>query len=380
MKITVITGPFLSVPPAPCGAVERIWSDLSREMARRGHDMTIICRAHPELPAECRHEGVNLVPIVPFSSTSSMPVNLAKDFLYGLRVATVLKKSDVVVTNSFFLPMILKSLRRGVGPLHVHVARMPKGQMKHYLRMGAERLAAVSTAVREEIIRECPMAESLTKVFPNPIRTSVFVPPEAPRDYSGDKVIVYTGRIHPEKGLDILVRAYRRLSERTTGLRLRLVGAWKVDDGGGGKDYRDSLIGMGQGLPIEFVDPIYDRMKLREVLHRAHFYCYPSVSERGETFGVAPLEAMGTALPTVVSALSCFKDFIVEGETGLTFQHRGTDADQALAEALWRLIGDPVLAGRIGAAAARRAQDFSIEKTADLYLKDFEQLCSNRRT
>lgn len=378
MRITVVTGPFLSVPPAPCGAVERAWDDLSREFARAGHQVTIICRDHPDLPLETVRRGVCYRAIQPFNSTRWMPLNLLKDALYGLRVAMVLDRSDVIVTNSFFLPVILGWLRPSSGKINVHVARMPKGQIRYYLGAGVARFSALSTSVKEAIARECPAAESCVRVIPDPIRTEVFTPPQPPRSFDGERVILYTGRVHPEKGLDLLIDAFRTLASEFPSVRLRLIGPWRFTDGGGGGGFRAQLLASSSGLPVEMLDPIYDRHKLAEALRAAHYYCYPSLAERGETFGVAPLEAMGTGLATVVSDLGCFRDFVSDGENGLIFNHRSADPARELAKQLRRLLVDENLARRLGDAAAATASTYTNERVASMYMEDFNALMSER--
>src|SRR2546429_971559 len=47
MRITIVTGPFYPVPPAPCGAVERLWRDLAERFAGLGHQVTVLCRHWP---------------------------------------------------------------------------------------------------------------------------------------------------------------------------------------------------------------------------------------------------------------------------------------------------------------------------------------------
>src|SRR5918993_3322585 len=61
MRITIVTGPFYSVPPAPCGAVEQIWHGLAAEFARRGGGRTVVCRGYPGLAPRGRANRVTYV-------------------------------------------------------------------------------------------------------------------------------------------------------------------------------------------------------------------------------------------------------------------------------------------------------------------------------
>ena len=51
MKITIVQGAFLPVPPLLGGAVEKCWQALGQEFARRGHQVTHVSRAYGDLPA-----------------------------------------------------------------------------------------------------------------------------------------------------------------------------------------------------------------------------------------------------------------------------------------------------------------------------------------
>ena len=168
---------------------------------------------------------------------------------------------------------------------------------------------------------------------PYPINTDVFTPLDPPRVQNGSRTLVYTGkRIHPEKGVHVLVDAFARLHGEFPDLRLRLIGAARVNEGGGGEDYLRRLADSSKGLPVAIDEPIYDRAKLAAALCAGDLYCYPSLAERGETFGVAPLEAMATGLAPVVSDLACFRQFMIHGQTGFIFNHRASDPAAELAK------------------------------------------------
>lgn len=78
MRINIVLGPFLSIPPAPCGAVERIWYDLAQEFASRGHEICLIYKSHPEvteIPG-----NIQGIPVRGYESTGNTGKNLLLDF------------------------------------------------------------------------------------------------------------------------------------------------------------------------------------------------------------------------------------------------------------------------------------------------------------
>ena len=376
MKITILSGPFLPMPPAPCGAVERIWDGLARRFVSRGHEVTVLSAAHPGLPEEEVVAGVRVIRRGGFARPSKLTVSLALDLAYSVAALPQLPKADILVTNTFWMPGLLSLWNRSAGRLAIHVARVPKGQMRLY--PAASRFQAVSTMIRDAVVREIPWAADRVKVFPNPIHTDVFTPPPT-RRIGPESVILFTGRIHPEKGLDVLVAAFGQLAAEFPRLRLRVVGPWRTEHGGGGAEYLDKLKVQAGTVAVEFRDPVFDLGQLAEVYRSGDVYCYPTLAEAGEASPVAPVEAMSAGLVPVVSDIPQFKDTILPCETGETFDHRSADRADRLAAALRKLITDPDRTERMGREATRRAARFGYEQVANQYLDDFRLMLSGGR-
>lgn len=92
-----------------------------------------------------------------------------------------------------------------------------------------------------------------------------------------------------------------------------------------------------------------------------------------EGFGLTVTEAMWKDRPVVASAVGGIQDQIVDGRDGLLV-HDPTDLDE-FAGHLKRLIGDPALADRLGAAAKARVQDQLLgDRHLIQYVRLFEAL------
>jgi glycosyltransferase involved in cell wall biosynthesis len=371
MRITIITSPFGCLPPTGIGAIEKRWFYLGQQFALAGHHVTFVCK-EPTHPRPTDSAGVTYQYLRGSARTGSLLTDLLLDFVYSLRAIRGLMPCDVLVLNTFWTPFLL-FLGRGKYRKSVYnVARHPKAQF--WVFPYVDRLACVSHAVYDALLSRAPSLAQRAKVISNPINTEAFCPRSLP--ITTDPLsLCYTGRVHPEKGLDLLVQAYVLLRERHPGLTLTIVGPRSIEWGGGGPSYINQLQAIAGDAPINWVDAISDPSHLADQIRKCDIYCYPSIAEKGESFGVAPLEAMATGTPTVVSALECFTDFIEDGITGILFDHRATLPHKELANAIEHLIRDADLRCRLSAAGSDLAHSrFSTSAIASLYLKDFQSL------
>jgi glycosyltransferase involved in cell wall biosynthesis len=368
MKITIVLGAFLPVPPIMGGAVEKVWFALGQEFVRRGHEVVQVSRAVSQFPRGEMIDGVKHLRVRGFDTPRSLLWLKFLDLLYSLRAMSILPKSDIIVTNTFWLPVLLRNQSRG--RVYVHIARYPKGQTRFYGT--AARLQAPSHAVARAITDEAPKLAGKVTVIPYPVPGSTIdraPPPVGERE----KIILFVGRVHPEKGVHLLVDAFAQ-GARTVFAEwtLVIVGPTEERHGGGGEPYLVDLKRRAKDLKIVFRGPIFDQTGLEQTFRAARFFVYPSLAERGESFGLAPLEAMAHGCAVVVSDLACFHDFIRDGETGFAFDHRAKSAVNSLREKMETVIGDEALLSRVAEAGHRKSIEYSPEHIADHFLSDFK--------
>ncbi len=351
MKITIVTGAFLPVPPIMGGAVEKVWFALARKFTRRGHEVVIMSRKIPELPREEIVDGVRHLRVAGFDTPRSLLWLKALDLIYSIRTMSILPAADIIVTNTFWLPILLRDSRRG--KVYVHVGRFPKGQMP--------KLSPKVTVI------PYPAPASTTENRPPPIEQR-------------DKTILFLGRVHREKGVHLLIEAFAKQARTVfADWKLMIVGPTEKKYGGGGEEYLAALkrVARPAGDSVIFRGPVFDSARLDREFRSARLFIYPSLAEKGESFGLAPLEAMAHGCAVVVSNLDCFHDFIRDGETGFIFEHRGPDPAAALGKKIQRAIVDQALLARIAEAGYRKSAEYSLARVADQFLADFDSVIRN---
>jgi glycosyltransferase involved in cell wall biosynthesis len=370
MKITIVLGAFFPVPPTMGGGVEKVWFTLAPEFAKRGHEVVMISRKLSNLPREETIDGVKHLRVDGFDTPRSLVWLKFLDLIYSRRVMSILPNADIVVTNTFWLPILLRDPKRG--KVYVHVGRYPKGQMRFYGR--AARLQAPSRAIVDQIAKEAPHIAKKVKAIPYPITTIASSPPPL---NMREKIILFVGRVHPEKGVHVLVNAFISGARSAfVDWKLMIVGPTETKLGGGGKAYLDSLRRAANKASdkINFTGSIFDPAELARTFQNARLFVYPSLSERGESFGLAPLEAMAHGCAVLVSNLDCFHDFISDNETGFIFDHRAQPVTETLRAKIDNVVADETPLARVAAAGYEKSAEYSPERVTEQFLKDFESV------
>lgn len=387
MRITIVSGFFLPVPPVSGGSTEKSWFNLAREFVAQGHEVTMISRRWREFPDTEVRDGIKHVRLAGRDHQRSLFRNLLLDFLWSWRVFFALPSADIVVVNAVTLPIWLGWLQPRAGRVVIMTGRMPKGQYRRYRAIA--RVIAASSYVLERVVAENPALAPVARVRGYPIDWQLLnaatsaAPANLPEIPAGEVVLGYVGRIHEEKGLLLLADAVKLLTAtpRLPPWRLLLCGPADVARGGSGVIFRGQLLHrLSTAMaPDRFtlLDPEFNERTLAGVYRRIGIFCYPSLAAQGETFGVAVAEAMAAGAVPVVSRLACFTDFVRAGHNGLVFDHAAPDAAVRLAAALARLLGEAGLRERLATAARADARTYDYATYAGDLLADFAQLTAS---
>jgi D-inositol-3-phosphate glycosyltransferase len=171
-------------------------------------------------------------------------------------------------------------------------------------------------------------------------------------------VLLFAGRIQPLKGLTIAVAALAELDARFDNAVLVVVGGSSGAEGDAEMRAATSLVDeLGLGDRVRFVPP--QPHHLLSTYYRAADVCI--VPSRSESFGLVALEAAACGTPVVAAAVGGLLTLVDEGVTGFLMETRNP-ADYAAA--IGDLLGNPLMAESMAAAAAEHARHYTWSTTA----------------
>jgi glycosyltransferase involved in cell wall biosynthesis len=385
MRISIVNGFFLPVPPVSGGSTEKTWHTLGRIFVERGHEVTSISRRWGGYPDEDTVGGLRHLRLPGFDHQSKLSRNLLRDLLWSCRVFRALPPADIVVCNAVTLPIWLGLLKSSAGRVVVMAGRMPRGQYRYYSRLS--RVFAPSDFVRGRLITETPDLKDRIRTTGYPIDWTGLSGnggdfPDGPsvRGHGGEVTLGFVGRLHREKGLSLLADAIRLLREEpgVPTFRVVLCGPSDVERGGSGGDFlRQLQADLSRTIDpsrLIILEPRFDERELAAVYRGIDIFCYPSLPGGGETFGVGVAEAMAAGAVPVVSGLACFRDFVRDNVNGLVFDHAGVDPAARLASVLRTVIQDSELRMRLATQARADVQRYDFPVYADRLLSDFATL------
>ncbi|MBJ2183933.1 MAG: glycosyltransferase family 4 protein [Muribaculaceae bacterium] len=245
----------------------------------------------------------------------------------------------------------------------------PVASLRKYLTKRNVRRAAAIVSLTDTDARLWPEAQRM-EVIPNftNIRPAAPYNPDATR-------VMGAGRFHPQKGFDILVKAWQIVARRFPEWTLDIYGDYSDTD----PVYADILSQINEA-------GLSHRIELKGAeADMATAYADHSVfvlSSRYEGFGLVLLEAMTCGVPCVsFDCPSGPADIIADGVDGLLVPFNGLPDKQRvelLADALCRMIADRDMRVRLSAHAKEKAGTFVRDEIIARWTALFEDIIKNR--
>ncbi|GAA3751729.1 glycosyltransferase family 4 protein [Streptomyces tremellae] len=230
----------------------------------------------------------------------------------------------------------------------------------------------VSGSSKREIVEDLRVPARRVHVVHIGADTGLFSPDPAVPEVPG-RIVTTSSADVPLKGLVHLVEALAKVRTENPAAHLVVVGR-RADDG----PVARAIARYGLEGAVEFVKGISDA-ELVDLVRGAQIACVPSLYEG---FSLPAAEAMATGTPLVATTGGAIPE--VAGADGETCLAVPPGDSGALAAALGRLLGDPALRARLGAAGrervlARFTWARAAEGTVELYREAIARQGQRRR-
>lgn len=249
-----------------------------------------------------------------------------------------------------------------------------------------------SSLIQRRILREAKIINALTneeereivkfsgnkriKIVPVGINPNEFKNNFSKRDLNNlypkienKKVILFLGRVHQKKGIDLLIKAFTEITKKRKDICLLIVGP--ID-----KKYKDEFLEISKNRKsvnlrnIIFTGLVDERKKLI-ILSNTDIFVLPSYSEG---FSMAVLEAMCNKLPVIVTHQCNFQE-ITKVEAGIVIN----PCIEELVKALNELLSNQLMRKKMGGNGYRLIlRDYTWEKITNQMIKIYDYILENK--
>lgn len=236
----------------------------------------------------------------------------------------------------------------------------------------SRRLVAPSPEIADAYMRAFHLPKARMRVIPNAPAASApgrgFDREAVRRELigpDGTHLVVAVARLQPEKGIDDLVGAASLLRDRLPGLRIVVAGSGPEE-----AFLQDRIASEGLAGTFELLGT---RSDVGALLAAADAFCLPS---RHEGLPISLLEAMDAGLPCVATRVGGIPGLVTDGVDGVLVEPSDRTA---LASALEDVLGDPLLAARLGSRGRRLVGErYGLATVAGAYADLYDELAGKR--
>lgn len=344
-RLLVLTPDF---PPAP-GGIQLLTYRLAAGV--KGFDTRVLALDGPGAESFDAHSGLS-------TRRARVDRRLGPARMAALNAAALVEawrfRPDVVLVAHIVASPAAAAIRRALGARTVQYFHANEIGDKPKLAAFAARRADVVVAVSSYT------AGLIEAVGASPAELRL-IPPgvELPSDPTPERqtrpTLLTIARLRdPYKGHDVLIRALARVRAEISDVELVVIGDGPLR---GDLERLASVVGVSDA--VRFLGTVSDDERDRWLRRMDVFTMpsrLPSDGLAGEGFGIVYLEAAAYGKPVVAGNVAGALDAVADGETGLLVDP--TD-EQAVADALTRLLLDRELAERLGLAGAERARGFA---------------------
>jgi glycosyltransferase involved in cell wall biosynthesis len=356
MRILLVNWQDIENPQG--GGAEIHLHEIFGRLARRGHEITLLCGGWPGAPRRAQIDGMDVHRVGTRQTFSLLAFPYYRSRLSG-------RPWDVLVEDINKMPLYTPLWGGGARRVMALVPHLFGGTA--FLELSAPLAAAVwcserplglvygrtpfeaiSESTRDDLVARGIPRQSVEVIYPG-IDTRAYTPLASSR--AARPVFAYLGRLKKYKGVHYVIQAFAAMQSRDATLEIA-----------GAGDYRPALEQLAASLDlgerVRFLGRISEAEKLA-LLRRAWGLVFASPKEG---WGITNLEAAACATPVVASNSPGIRETVRHGESGFLVPHGDIGA---LAEGMQRLAASRALVEELGQLARRFAEQFTWERAAD---------------
>ena len=174
--------------------------------------------------------------------------------------------------------------------------------------------------------------------------------------------LLFVGRLEPEKGVIYLIEALNICAKNNVLTRLTIVG------NGTERKFLEKLIfSLGLQDQVIFTGFIPMGDELWRIYRQADIFVMPSLEEAQ---GKVQLEAMGAGLPIIATQVGGIPSIIKDGYNGLLVPPRSSIA---IANAMQKLIEEPITRQQLSQSALAAARHYTIEEQTRVLMETLNE-------
>jgi glycosyltransferase involved in cell wall biosynthesis len=353
------------------GGLERTQLTNCRALADRRHRIDLVYVTAGDFAEQWRRFATTMVAVASTLPRRRHPVSSTLDVGTAIRRGRRLAPDALYVYRYWDVPYAVTVGALAKAPTVMHLCLPPPRVVPWWLRRFLRRVDAVVSVSHDTLRRwegtglPADGAQvALTGIDLDEYRPASAAERETTRrafELEPDAFLVlYAGRIGREKGVDVLVRAFREVASRVPGSRLVVVGSPSLGaDPTDSARYVDELRELGRGLPVTWFEAQRD---VRPLIQCADVAVVPSLWP--EPLPRAVLEPLACGVPVVASRVGGNPEVM----SGWLASHLvdpgnpGALATQLEALSTWR-TKEPSLGARCRAEAEQR---FNLETETDM--------------
>ncbi len=326
----------LHVSFMPYFEIKRVLDDFKPDII---HDQT----PGPVALSVYRYARIRKIPLV--ATDHAYPDNLTQQ----VRLPQLAKKPINKAMNAYFLSFLRRS-EYATMPTEQAVSDLLPKNRRHF-RVPVE---ALSNGI------------DLSRFAPKKAKAEIYKRYKVPTDR---KIVLYVGRVDPEKSLNVLVEAFARVAKKCDDADLVIVG-----DGTARNHLEEMAKDLGIAERTHFLGRVVGD-DLPELYRTGDVF---SITSKTETQSIVLMEAMASGLPAVAVAAGAIPELVKNGKNGYVCEADDVDA---VARKLVKILSDDALREEMSKNSAEMIQkhdiNYTLTRFEEIYTSVLEKRAEN---